>query len=687
MLRPILFLYGLSLAVPAFAEPADSVRVGEDLNEVSVIGFKQDRESVSPISQTSIGSRFIQANELQDLRDLSSMMANFYMPDYGSRQSSPIYIRGIGSKINAPSVGVYVDGMPSFNRSVLDIDLFGVSKIEVLRGPQGTLFGRNSTAGLINIYTHSPLDYQNTTAKITYGTYNDLQVAASTYNKLCRSLGLSIAGNYHHNDGYIRNIYLNSKANKTDNGTVRLGLAWKPTQNWLMRYTFSFDRTVQKGYPYAIYDEEAGALGQVSYDRESGYKRTVVSTGMNWQYEGRRARFSSQTSFQHSHDKMATDQDYTNQNQLYAVMPLHQNMVSQEFTLRSKGGMRYQWIAGAFGFYQKEDYTTLIDYVARKQTLGLVNGLPTSGIAAYHVSTLDIYRGLSASVGLRYDYEDAKINNETWLAPLGNTADHKQTGTFSGHSHSSQFTPKFTLNYLFAPEQIAYATVARGFKAGGFNSVIETEADRSYDPEYTWNYELGTKLAFPGGRVSVEASLFYVDWKHQQLPITFPGKGNVVRNVGHSNSKGFELTLHANPAKGLLLQANYGYTYAQMLNGNMGTQDYTGNMLPMVPRHTLSLDAGYTLWNPLRGLDRLSFHANLTGTGPIYWREDNAMKQPFYALLNLKAAMTKGRFTWELWTKNTTDTKYMAYYFVSVQKMGQQGRPFMAGTSLVYNLK
>ena len=257
MLRPFLLLYGLSLAVPAFAEPADSVRVGEDLNEVSVIGFKQDRESVSPISQTSIGSRFIQANELQDLRDLSSMMANFYMPDYGSRQSSPIYIRGIGSKINAPSVGVYVDGMPSFNRSVLDIDLFGVSKIEVLRGPQGTLFGRNSTAGLINIYTHSPLDYQNTTAKITYGTYNDLQVAASTYNKLCRSLGLSIAGNYHHNDGYIRNVYLNSKANKTDNGTVRLGLAWKPTQNWLMRYTFSFDRTVQKGYPYAIYAEEA----------------------------------------------------------------------------------------------------------------------------------------------------------------------------------------------------------------------------------------------------------------------------------------------------------------------------------------------------------------------------------------------------------------------------------------------
>ena len=188
-------LFSLALTTTALAETEDSVRIGEQLEEVAVIGFKQDRAALSPVSQSAVGSLFVQNNELAGLRDLSGMMANFYMPDYGSRQYSPIYIRGIGSKINSPAVGIYVDGMPYFDRTVLDMDLFGVSKVEVLRGPQGTLFGRNATAGLINIFTHSPLDYQNTMLKASFATYNDLQIGLSTYNRLSPSAGISLTAN------------------------------------------------------------------------------------------------------------------------------------------------------------------------------------------------------------------------------------------------------------------------------------------------------------------------------------------------------------------------------------------------------------------------------------------------------------------------------------------------------------
>lgn len=205
-------LFAILIAMPVMAEEKDTIKVGDDLGEVSVIGFKQERAALSPVSQSSVGNLYIQNNQLDGLRELSGRMANFYMPDYGSRQYSPIYIRGIGSKTSTPSVGVYVDGMPYFDRSVLDMDLFGISKVEILRGPQGTLFGRNSTAGLINIYTHSPLDYQNTMAKISYGSYNDIQAMAATYQKLSNSFGFSVAGNYHHNDGYFMNTYLNKKA-------------------------------------------------------------------------------------------------------------------------------------------------------------------------------------------------------------------------------------------------------------------------------------------------------------------------------------------------------------------------------------------------------------------------------------------------------------------------------------------
>ena len=159
-MKIIATLTAVAFAATANATVEDSATIGGMINEVSVVGFKQDRAAISPVSQQGVGERYIENNQLVGLRDLSGMIANFYMPDYGSRQYSPIYIRGIGSKVNSPSVGVYVDGIPYFDRTVLDMDLFGVSKVEVLRGPQGTLFGRNASAGLINVFTRSPLDYQ-----------------------------------------------------------------------------------------------------------------------------------------------------------------------------------------------------------------------------------------------------------------------------------------------------------------------------------------------------------------------------------------------------------------------------------------------------------------------------------------------------------------------------------------------
>ena len=681
-----LVLLCLTLSTVGRAESADSLRVGEELGEVSVVGFKQDRAMLSPVSQSSVGSRFIRQNNLTDLRDLSGMVANFYMPDYGSRQYSPIYIRGIGSKVNAPSVGIYVDGMPYFDRSVLDMDLFGISKIEVLRGPQGTLFGRNSTAGLINIFTHSPLDYQATMAKLSYGSYQDVHAMLSTYNKLSSKLGISVAANYHHNDGFFLNEYLNSKADKIDNGTLRLGLAWQPSSNWLARYTASLDLTRQNGYPYAVYNDTKGELEAIRYNRESGYRRTVFTTGMNWRYTGRWFNFNSQTSFQHSDDRIHIDQDYTSTDEFYVTAPLNQNMWSQELTFRSKNNARYHWITGVFGFHQQENYVPSTDYIKANFNLERAHRIPIGGVAVYHVSTFDLYKALSASVGLRYDYEEAHIESHTYRTPLNNPALRTEINYFQSKMHSSQLTPKFTLKYQLSDNHMAYLTVSKGFKAGGFNAIVETEADRSFRPEYTWNYELGTKQAFFNGRLSVEASLFYINWKQQQLSVTIPALGNIIRNVGHSDSKGFELSAQVMPARGLVLQAHYGYTYARMLSAEMGNgKNYSGNLLPMVPRNTLSLNAHYTLYNIGKYIDKLTLNANLTGVGDIYWREDNAFKQPFYALLNLKAGITKGRFTWEVWSKNVTNTQYLAYYFVTTQKMGQKGKPFMLGTSLIFN--
>ena len=694
-MRFITTLTATALAVTLNAAPEDSATIGGTIDEVSVVGFKQDRASISPVSQQAMGERFIENNQLMGIRDLSGMIANFYMPDYGSRQYSPIYIRGIGSRVNSPSVGVYVDGIPYFDRTVLDMDLFGVSKVEVLRGPQGTLFGRNASAGLINVFTRSPLDYQGTSARVSYGSYNDLLVAASTYNKVSRNFGLSLAANYHHTDGFLTNTFLNNKADRMDNGTIRLGAAWKPTERWTSRFTATLDLTRQNGYPYAPYNPQTGILQPIAYNRESSYRRLVGTLGMSWRYDADGWSLNSQTAFQHNNGRIEVDQDYSPQDIFAVKMPHRQNQVSQEFTLRSTNDSRYQWIVGAFGFHQQDHFTVYTTRIASKLYEVNQNKLPTMGFALYHVSTFNIVKGLWASAGIRFDWEKNSLKNfskkikltDPNEPPILKPLDPKDGWQITGFDASRidrQITPKFTLKYQFTPFRMIYATVAKGYKAGGFNAVRETDADYTYKPEHTWNYELGAKWSFLKGLLAFEASAFYIDWQHQQLSVTVPALGNVVRNVGHSNSKGFELALNATPLPSLSLQASYGYTYAKMLEARMGVgKDYSGNMLPLVPRHTLSFNANYVVNNLGRIADKLMFNANLTGVGPLYWREDNAVKQSFYTLLNLKAALTRGIFTLEVWSRNTLATNYLTYYFVAPTPMAQKGKPFTIGTTLM----
>ena len=369
-MKSFLFLCAAFLPLNALAETADSTIVQHHtLSEVVVKGFKQDNLNNAPMSVSVAGSNFLQHNELNGLRDMSCVFPNLFIADYGARQNTPIYIRGIGSKTNAPSVGLYVDGMPYFDRSVVDLELAGISGIEVLRGPQGTLYGRNSTGGLINIYTYSPLDYQNTIAKISYGSRNDVRLGVAHYQKITSRLGLHVAGNYHHNDGFFRNLYTGRKADDLQDANAKIGLAWQAAPLWTMRLNVLFDHSTQGGYPYGVYHANDNTADAVNYNRNSDYRRNVLSAGMNWLYRGNAFRFNAQTSFQHSNDKQHIDQDFTPQDLFFVTTQLKQTLVSQEFTLRSadiKG--RYHWIVGAFGFYQKANNSVESHYTQCSDT-------------------------------------------------------------------------------------------------------------------------------------------------------------------------------------------------------------------------------------------------------------------------------------------------------------------------------
>ena len=681
MLNALLFA-ALSLNAATGINPDSSANKNVPLDEIVVTDFKQNKRNLTSTAVSTINVQQLHNQQIVNLKELTAVMPNFYMPDYGSYANTPVYIRGIGTKSKGSAVGFYVDGVPHFESSAFNIDLSDIAAVNVFRGPQGTLYGRNTIAGIINVYTHNPLDYQRTRIKVGYGRYNDFIAQASNYAKISEKFGISTAASYHHNDGMFTNHFLNEKADKLNEGEGRIGFYWRPTTNWLLHLNSTLTYSEQNGYPYAPYDIVKDELLPISYNRNSTYRRLISSTGLNAQYENNHISFNSQTSYQFIKSHQGLDQDFTPQDVYFVDNSYHQNMLSQELTLKSNDKGRYQWIIGLFGMLLHSNQFAETSYFARGFSTPTTYKNPTAGYAIYHQSSYNIWRGLSATVGLRFDYEHAKTtyNQDKTTLSTGVTTHAKD---FVSSASFRQFTPKFTLQYLTNKDNLYYISITRGYKPGGFNTIFKTDAERTYDPEYSWNYEVGTRLKFLNGRLTAEADLFYIDWRHMQTTYTVPGVGNVIANAGHTDSKGFELSLAYHPIKSLQLNLNYGYTHARYLEYKKSArEDFSGNRLPMVPNHTLSLNGTYTIM-PAGWFDKIIFNTGLTGLGRIYWADDNIVRQNFYATLNAKVSLTKGIFTWEIWGKNLTATDYMAYGFKASQgNYAQRGKPLTFGTAV-----
>ena len=662
--------------------PDSSANKNVPLDEIVVTDFKQNKRNLTSTAVSTINVQQLHNQQIVNLKELTAVMPNFYMPDYGSYANTPVYIRGIGTKSKGSAVGFYVDGVPHFESSAFNIDLSDIATVNVFRGPQGTLYGRNTIAGIINVYTHNPLDYQRTRIKVGYGRYNDFIAQASNYAKISEKFGISTAASYHHNDGMFTNHFLNEKADKLNEGEGRIGFYWRPTTNWLLHLNSTLTYSEQNGYPYAPYDIVKDELLPISYNRNSTYRRLISSTGLNAQYENNHISFNSQTSYQFIKSHQGLDQDFTPQDVYFVDNSYHQNMLSQELTLKSNDKGRYQWIIGLFGMLLHSNQFAETSYFTRDFSTPTTYKNPTAGYAIYHQSSYNIWRGMSATVGLRFDYEHAKTtyNQDKTTLSTGVTTHAKD---FVSSASFRQFTPKFTLQYLTNKDNLYYISITRGYKPGGFNTIFKTDAERTYDPEYSWNYEVGTRLKFFNGRLTAEADLFYIDWRHMQTTYTVPGVGNVIANAGHTDSKGFELSLAYHPIKSLQLNLNYGYTHARYLEYKKSArEDFSGNRLPMVPNHTLSLNGTYTIM-PAGWFDKIIFNTGLTGLGRIYWADDNIVRQNFYATLNAKVSLTKGIFTWEVWGKNLTATNYMAYGFKASQgNYAQRGKPLTFGTAV-----
>jgi len=656
------------------------------LDEIIIKSPKYNRNIFEiPASASMVSERVIENSRIENLTDISSVVPNFFMPDYGSKLTSPVYIRGVGNRINTPSVGLYVDDIPYFEKAAFNFDFFDIERIEVLRGPQGTLYGRNAMGGLINVITNKPDDSQSTTLSVNYGNFNQVNSNITHNQPISKSLSIIAGLNQRHNDGFYENTFTQSRVDKINSYSGRLKALFTPSARLSVLANVQYEDSRQGGYPYAIFNDETMEASEISYNKESIYNRKLLSSGISLQYSATEFLVRAVSSYQSLDDLQEIDQDFTPASLYFVIQDQQLGMFAQEITVESAGDRIYNWLFGTFGFNQVLDKSVTLEFGEDRpapydyytKTYDNIN----SGIAFFHQSTVDIGK-FTLSAGIRFDTEKATLD---YNHDIFNNGNPQNADMVKSEMDTFEILPKVALKYSINRYLVPYLTVAKGYNPGGFNSTFEREEDRSFYPERSWNYEAGVKTKWLQQRVYADLAFFYIDWTNQQIYQAVPsGTGSMLTNAGKSESKGVEMELKALPAKNLETWIAFGYNKAKFIEYVKDEdEDYSGNYLPYVPRYSFNLGGNYQLDVKASWLDRLRFHLTYNGFGKHYWHESNEAYQDYYGLLNNRVSFEKNNITLSFWGKNLLNTEYNSFYFQAMGKSyAQIGRPATMGMNL-----
>ncbi|MDE7155035.1 MAG: TonB-dependent receptor plug domain-containing protein, partial [Muribaculaceae bacterium] len=602
-----------------------------NLDEVAVTSIKEQRLINRAATAVSlIDNKQVDRLGIENVKEAAMLVPNFFIPDYGSRMTSSIYVRGLGARIDQPAVGLNVDNVPFLNKDNYDFDLPDIDRIEVFRGPQSTLYGRNTLAGLVSIYTLSPIKYQGVKAMAKYGSANTMNFSVGLYHKLSDKLGMSISGSYSQSDGYYTNTYNNSRTDHERYGSVRWKTVWRPSDKLSLDNTASVNINREGGYPY-----ESVETGVISYNDTCFYRRTGVSDGLTVNYVLPGVTLSSITSFQYIDDNMTLDQDFLPISYFTLTQRRHEWAITEDFIARGNKGI-YNWLGGLFGFYKrgnmsapvtfKDDGIRLliennanrpgmpveIKFDERELLLGSDFKMPTYGFAVYHRSSVAL-GNFTLAADLRLDYEHTSLDYHNFTETsftiwnkMMNPAIPMQTVPVKFDENEVlnrsfiEFLPKVSVEYSLSTATF-FGSVTKGYKAGGFNTQMfsdvlqqslmaqfgiapayDVEKIVKYDPEKSLNYELGARYTSPSGNFSGSATMFYINCYDQQLTVFPPGQttGRVMTNAGRTRSCGVELTAFWKPVKGLSLTGTYGFTDTRFRKFIDGENDYRGNRVP-----------------------------------------------------------------------------------------------------------
>ncbi|NCT86261.1 TonB-dependent receptor [Stenotrophomonas acidaminiphila] len=677
------------------------------LDEVTVTARRR-AESIQdvPVAVSAFGEEQIKDLQASTVEGLQGAVPNMNIAQgRGSANSVNVFIRGIGQpdalQTFDPGVGMYVDDVYYSRINGALFSLFDIQQLEVLRGPQGTLYGKNSTGGAIKLTTKNPFDNEGGAVEVTAGDYGRLEGRFYVSGKLSDTIAASIAGAKITNDGYVKDAETGKRYNDDDTEALRFKMAFNPTDSF--RATLSLDTTKQDaaltlGRPMADLRQtslapagvivlQPGETGEwnrralTSFKNGEGQylKHSGASLAMDWDINAQWT-LKSISSYRKLKTKSYIDIDASEYELGDVLVALDQDQKSQEFQLHYDNGSNLHATFGAY--YMKENVPSyqeayaddLFSFLGAKVPfLRTINDdLTTTSNAAFAHLNWEFVPSWTVAAGVRWtkDKKDyARSTSTFWGAPF--TA-LNETVAFAANASWTAVTPSISLQKAFGDNLMGYVSANRGFKSGGFNGRANTRYDTQhakFDPEYVWTYELGLKGSSADRRFRGSAAAFYSNYSDFQARVsqdvgTFP-----VLNAAKLNIKGIELEGSALLGEATTLSAQIGWMDAKYDKFEDFRLDpsYPG-FDPNVNHDHVPFSPDWTARVALQHVFSLGDNGNLTFGGDVSYRGktwlsvDNraVLSQDAYTLLGVYGVWDSPQMAWQVraGVRNLTDKEY-----------------------------
>lgn len=635
------------LSGAANAETAETEYIGE-LPTVTVTANKQS-ETLATVagSVTAFDGDDLENASARSLVDVAAMTPGFSFQETGQSTLSPPVMRGMTANTVSfsSSAALFVDGVPTLRAWGFGDRLFGVERVEVLRGPQSTLYGRNAEAGVINVITRLPDMHPHASVSAELGNRNKQMLRADISGMLVENrLYASFAGEAMHRDGFINNSFTGGKADDRALRSGRFALRWTPSAATDVVLRASTQRHNDGGATW-------GAVAAPRHTVHSGTESWLRSSGQTVSLDVTHAispylRLRSITARNLFHDHVQQDTDFLPAERMFVGREFHFDTLSQELRLegqhgRSLNGIR--WIAGAYADRDENDWRFT---QKTPRVLLLTHAEQKAHTAAFFTHwTIPLATHWNLLAGIRLEKNDVRFR------PYGlNEAERQRTWR--------HVSPKFALQYQNGSMQV-YASHSDGFRAGGFNTFSPAASQRDYRPEKLGAWEIGIKGYALAHRLFYSAAIYHMSVRDMQVQ-QMPAPGLVfVSNAAHAHSMGAEGELRYRFGNKWQVRAGIALNRTRFNEYRDGANHYDGHRNPFAPdmhgNLSLRYDAPQGWWA----------QARVHGTGKIYLDAANRYQRPAYGLLDLSAGCLMGRAELVAYINNATGKRYDAIGYLN----------------------